>query len=70
MITHPVSAASSEANAIILMDDGGAAVSSTPDHQCCTSTNLMCDADRFFQSTGDGLENSGDPEPLPERKSP
>lgn len=76
MITHPVSAASSEANAIILMDDAAAAAATAPDHtaQCCNSANLMCDADRFFQSgvTGDTLENSAnrEPDPLPNPKSP
>lgn len=74
MITHPVSTTSSEANAIILMDDGAAATA--PDHtsQCCNSANLMCDADRFFQSgvTADGLENSAtrDSDQLPTPKSP
>lgn len=76
MITHPVSAASSEANAIILMDDAAAAAATAPDHtaQCCNSASLMCDADRFFQSgvTGDTLENSAnrEPDPMPTPKSP
>lgn len=71
MITH--SGTSAETNAIILMDD---AAQTGQDHanQCCNSANLMCDADRFFQSgvTGDALENSAprEPDTLPAPKSP
>ena len=77
MITQPVSGSNPEANAIILMDEAAAVAATTaPDHtnQCCNSANLMCDADRFFQSsvTGDALENSAgrESEPLPAPKSP
>lgn len=71
MITH--SGTSSEANAIILMDDG-APTGQDHTNQCCNSANLMCDADRFFQSgvTGDALDNSAprEPDPLHTPKSP
>ncbi|XP_044764952.1 nuclear factor 1 C-type isoform X1 [Coccinella septempunctata] len=54
MIAHQ---ANSEPNAIILMEDGTTATS-TSEHasQCCTSANLLSDADRFFQ--GNDLETS------------
>lgn len=61
MVTHPVSGSNPEGNTVILMDDV-TTTGSASDHanQCCTSSNLMCEADRFFQSgvSGDGLENS------------
>lgn len=69
MITHH---ATTESNAIILMDDGTTATSSSePVGQCCNSANLMCDTDRFFQA-GDALENSASRESdqLPAPKSP
>lgn len=75
MITHPVSGSNPETNTVILMDDASATVSAS-EHatQCCTSSNLMCEADRFFQAgvSGDGLENAGtrETESLPTPKSP
>lgn len=82
MITHQTN---TEQNTIILMDDTtavatAAAVTTSSDHtgQCCNSANLMCDADRFFQ-TSDALENSArdtelqqqqPPPPPPPPKSP
>nr|XP_022914981.1 nuclear factor 1 X-type isoform X2 [Onthophagus taurus] len=82
MITHPVgggggSGGAAEPGAIILMEDGAGSGPvpvpvSVPDHvsQCCTSTNLICDADRFFQST-DPLEHAQrDNEQLSTPKSP
>ncbi|XP_045481533.1 nuclear factor 1 B-type isoform X4 [Harmonia axyridis] len=49
MIAHQ---ANTEPNAIILMEDGTTATS-TSEHasQCCTSANLLSDADRFFQAS-------------------
>ncbi|KAF2903492.1 hypothetical protein ILUMI_02682 [Ignelater luminosus] len=75
MITHPVSGSNPETNTVILMDEGGTSVSAS-EHatQCCTSSNLMCEADRFFQAgvSGDGLENTAtrETESLPTPKSP
>lgn len=77
MITHPVTGANAETNTIILMDEGTG--SSGPEHaqsaQCCNTTNLMCDADRFFQSSVNAaaLEHSaqrGNEPSLPAPKSP
>ncbi|XP_008199072.1 nuclear factor 1 B-type isoform X4 [Tribolium castaneum] len=64
MIAHQTNP---ESNAIILMDDGTA----SSDHgQCCSSANLMCDTDRFFQA-GDALESAGQRDAeLPAPKSP
>ncbi|VEN63247.1 unnamed protein product [Callosobruchus maculatus] len=43
--------------------NGNTANAPTPssDHtgHCCNSANLMCDADRFFQVTGDSLDGAG-----------
>ncbi|XP_018320655.1 nuclear factor 1 A-type isoform X3 [Agrilus planipennis] len=68
MISHPVvSGSNTEQNTVILMDEATAAAaavaaSGPTDHasQCCSSANLMCEADRFFQATvpDDGLETS------------
>lgn len=75
MITHPVTGSNAETNTIILMDEASA-TTSTSDHtaQCCNNTNLMCDADRFFQSNvaAEGLEHATqrDQESLPASKSP
>jgi hypothetical protein len=67
MIAHQ---ANPESNAIILMDDGTTATSTSEHGQCCNSASLMCDTDRFFQA-GDALENSGPRESeLPAPKSP
>ncbi|KAK9723135.1 MH1 domain [Popillia japonica] len=72
MITHPVSGTNADSNTIILMDEATAA-STEQEHanQCCNSTNLMCDADRFFQSTvtADSLDQR-DNEQLSTPKSP
>ncbi|KAK4871717.1 hypothetical protein RN001_015841 [Aquatica leii] len=73
MITHPVSGSNPEAGTVILMDDTGTTGSASEHNQCCTSSNLMCEADRFFQAgvPGDGLENSTrDNDSLPTPKSP
>lgn len=66
MITHPVtvSGASAEAGTVILMDETGAGTGADPANQCCTSTNLMCEADGFFHSAvaavaGDELDSAG-----------
>lgn len=73
MITHPVTGSGSEANTIILMDEA-TAVSAASEHasQCCNSTSLMCDADRFFQTsvTDDGLEQRDPDQQLTSPKSP
>jgi len=75
MITHPVSGPNPETNTVILMDET-ATTGSASEHaaQCCTSSNLICEADRFFQAgvPGDGLENSAprETESLPAPKSP
>lgn len=75
MITHPVSGSNPDTSTVILMDDA-ATTGSASEHaaQCCTSSNLICEADRFFQAgvPGDGLENSGsrETETLPSSKSP
>lgn len=73
IITHPITGSSSEANTIILMDEA-TAVSTASEHtaQCCNSTSLICDADRFFQSsvTGDTLEHSTQRDPEQQLTSP
>lgn len=56
MITH---ASTPEQNTIILMDES-AAGSAEHSSQCCNNTNLMCDADRFFQA-GEALDSSASP---------
>lgn len=72
MITHPVTGTNADSNTIILMDEATAA-STEQEHanQCCNSTNLMCDADRFFQSTvtADSLDQR-DNDQLSTPKSP
>lgn len=54
MITH---SSNPEQNAIILMDEGAPPGNVEHTSQCCNSTNLMCDADRFFQA-GDTLDSN------------
>lgn len=74
MITHPVSGSNPETGTVILMDDTATTGSASEHNQCCTSSNLMCEADRFFQASvpGDGLDTSStrDNESIPTPKSP
>lgn len=67
MMTHPVavSGASAEGGTVILMDESAAGSASDPSSQCCTSTNIMCEADGFFHSgvAGDELDSTGQRDP-------
>ncbi|XP_017782274.1 PREDICTED: nuclear factor 1 X-type [Nicrophorus vespilloides] len=57
MISHPITGNNSEPNTIILMDEASATTGNEHGNQCCNSSTLICDADRFFQST-EGLEHT------------